>query len=84
MRVNMEILSQMVAAAAMIGLMTAFALRCEARTPAYRAARRVFWAAAALWCSSAAGLSLNLFTAAAVAVFGAPAYAALLALSRFP
>ncbi len=80
---NTEMIGQMAAAAAMIALMTAFALRCEAKTAAYRIARRVFWAAAALWCGSAVGLSVNAFNTAAVACLGAPAYAALFALSRF-
>lgn len=80
---NLDTLRFMATATAMIALLTAFALRSEAETAAYKITRRIFWAVAALWCGSSVGLSLNLFTAGVVACFGAPAYAALIALSRF-
>ncbi len=79
----METIGFMATAAAMVALMAAFALRCEAETAAYKITRRIFWAVAALWCGSCVGLSLNAFNTALVACLGTPAYAALFALSRF-
>ena len=73
----------MAAAAIIIALMAAFALRSEAQTKAYRAARRIFWAIAALFCGSVIGLTLNPLNAWLVACLGAPAYAALFAVSLF-
>lgn len=84
MRMDGQTIVFMGTAVAMLALMTAFALRCEAKTRAYKWARRAFWALAALWCGGAVGLSLNPFNAALVACFGAPAYAALWTLSLFP